>query len=475
MKTLTLFLFFPFFLVSAQNIPENFFGLNAWMADTVGNFRDCKGKPYGINCIIYGKIHKNNTWELVKESGAKLIRFGGENADENKPTNEQYLKMVDSIRSKGMEPILQVPYNNNYYTADTAAAIVRYINITKKRNVKYWSIGNEPDLDPPYGYGYFSASPIADYVRQFAAKMKMEDSTIITLGPELKFYDDRNNLISELTTPGGYYDITGMVPGHTYCYIDIFTFHWYPFGGSQTREEVVQNLHSPWPISYPLDLLKAKLDSCNKYHGREAQRLQMAITESNLNYRNSTDPELNAHSFLAGQFWCELMGIGMEKGLAFIAFWSIIENSLGYIDERTWQLRPTYYHYKLMAENFKGKFCPSEIKRGLKNLKVIAAADTENITVMLLNQEEAGTRHEFKLRIANSNKSNFDNNIVWIKDKDAHSNEMLYSDIIEGESTMLLVLSRQGTLVKKYMYKKSDGENAVPKLSSDAGLVLFAK
>jgi hypothetical protein len=53
------------------------------------------------------------------------------------PTNYQYIKMIDSIRAKGMEPIVQVPFHNWRYSAAQAAAIVQYVNVTRNRNVKY--------------------------------------------------------------------------------------------------------------------------------------------------------------------------------------------------------------------------------------------------------------------------------------------------------------------------------------------------
>jgi hypothetical protein len=443
--------------IGAQVIPPHFFGQNAWMSDTLGNIKDCKGAEKGLKCKLYGKIHQNNTWEKVRLSGVKLVRFGGEHADENMPTRHQYLQMVDSARSKGMEPLLQVPYNNNYYTADTAAELVKFINVTMKRNVRYWSIGNEPDLSPPNGYGYYSASPVADYTKQFAVKMKAVDSTIITLGPELTYYDDTNRLISELTTAGGYYDITGRVPGHSYYYIDIITFHSYPFSGNQTRQEVITNLRDPWHISNMLDKLNARLDTCNQYHNRTGKNaLKIALTETNLNYRNSSDPELNAHSFIAGQFWCELMGVGLEKNVEFIAFWSIIETSLGYIDENTFKVWPTYYHYQLLATNLKGKYYKTETSAAAPELKVIVAADSSTITVMLMNQKNQGRNYRYSLQMGDGKIIDRSKVRLSIKDIDDLKRTIVYNDSLEDESTNLLVFDFSGQLLKKYVYRKKD-------------------
>jgi hypothetical protein len=95
--------------LEAQPIPPYFFSQNAWMSDTLGDYDRCPGAAKGLHCKLWGKIHQNNNWQKVKLSGVKLIRFGGEHADENMPTRRQYLQMVDSARAKGIEPLLQVP------------------------------------------------------------------------------------------------------------------------------------------------------------------------------------------------------------------------------------------------------------------------------------------------------------------------------------------------------------------------------
>ncbi|MDQ3047997.1 MAG: hypothetical protein M3R27_10645 [Bacteroidota bacterium] len=442
----------------AQKIPPYYFSQNAWMSDTLGNIDACGGTKWDINCRLYGKIHKGDTWRKVKASGVRLVRFGGEHADENKPTNEQYLRMIDSIRANGMEPLLQIPYNNNYYTVDTAIEILKYINITMKRNVKYWSIGNEPDLAPPYGYGYYTASPIADYIKQFSSRMKEIDSSIFTLGPELKFYDDNHRLVSELTTPGGHYDITGRVPGHTYHYIDVFTFHTYPFGGEQKREQIVSNLRDPWHISNMLDRLNAKLDSCNVFHERTDQPLKIGLTETNLNYRNSPDGELNAHSFIAGQFWCELMNVGLEKGVEFISFWSVIERSLGYIDEESGKLWPTYHHYSMMSQNFKGNYCKSLVSEEGKFLKVGASMDSSRIHVMVMNQKNEGKGYRYSIQLGSGKVEGGVGVKIRITGTESLTLNSIYTDSIQDESTCLLTFNHQGELIQKLEYKKSDSK-----------------
>lgn len=445
--------------VISQEISPHLYSINAWMPDTLGNTEDCFGKNNGIPCHLNGKIYKGNIWGQVKQSGARLIRLGGEAADENKPTMQQYIKLIDTVRAYGMEPILQVPYNNNYYTSDTAAAIVEYVNIKMGRNVKYWSIGNEPDLNPPYGYGYISASPIADYIKQFAKKMKAVDSTIFTLGPELKFCNNNHNLINDLTDPGGFYDITGIIPGHTYFYIDIITFHYYPFDGNQLYDQIVKNLREPYQLSQSLDSLNSRVKKCNEFHKRGINPIKAAITETNVNYKNSLDSskaEVNAHSFFAGQFWADILRIAMEKKLEFVCFWSIVEKSLGYIDDSTYVPRPTYHHFKLMSDYLKGKYSTSTFDIKVDDLKVITSYNEEQIAVMVLNQKKLGKGYQYTLHIGDGKIVSSNGINIRINEASLVKGNVVYSDYIEDESTVLIVFSRYGDIIKKYEYNKKD-------------------
>src|SRR5437868_3333446 len=91
----------------AQTISSHFFGQNAWMPDSIGH------TYYG------GKL--NQLWGDIKNSSPALIRFGGIGADREMPTNSQYLKMIDAIRANGMEPTLQIPFDNYKFNAQQAA------------------------------------------------------------------------------------------------------------------------------------------------------------------------------------------------------------------------------------------------------------------------------------------------------------------------------------------------------------------
>ena len=440
------FLFLIFLLIGqdgfSQAISPLFFGQNSWMPDSTGT------------TALNGKVHQ--TWGIIKESGAQSIRFGGIASDRDKPTNFQYLKMIDSIRANGMEPIIQVSYWNGKYSAQQAAELVKFINVTNSRKIKYWSIGNEPDHSSTYGIS--NSSEVAPYIKSFSSAMKAEDSNIKIIGPDCAWYN--KSIIYGLTTPGGPDDITGKNPAGHY-YIDIISFHEYPFNGTQSREEVLSNITSDQKFESKLIDLKSRLNQCNNFHGRNSlNSLKMAVTESNINFKNSNSDHLQgsgATSFIGGQFWAELLSVAMKHEVEFINFWSVIEGNntalnIGYLDRTTLSKQPTFYHFKLLADNFSGNYCNGKSNQG--SVKVFGSKNGKQISVMILNQS-LSENYSYAIKLNNDAISGSEAVKLNI---DANLNKE-YQDEISNQSTTLLVFNANGDLIRKCEYKLNGHAN----------------
>jgi hypothetical protein len=189
-------------------ISPQLFGINAWMPDTIGT------------SYYNGKLHQN--WQKIKASKPQFVRYGGIAVDIQGTTRFQYLRMIDSIRINGMEPIIQVPASTQFQPtvdlpgkAHIAADIVRLLkNLYPTTPIRYFVIGNEPEGPGIYGYGtdYNKAYKVAPYIKQFADSMKAVDSTIKIIAPGLSEY--RRSLTDSLLLWGYAHSISGKVPGH---------------------------------------------------------------------------------------------------------------------------------------------------------------------------------------------------------------------------------------------------------------------
>jgi hypothetical protein len=417
----------------AQTISSHFFGQNAWMPDSIGN------TYYG------GKLQQ--LWPDIKASNPALIRFGGIGADREMPTHSQFLKMIDAIRSNGMEPTLQIPFDKWKFTAQQAADLVKFINVTSGRHIKYWSIGNEPDL----GYSYTTSSQVASYVKSFATAMKNVDPTILIMGPETAWFN--TNIINGLTTPNGPDDVTGKDMFGRY-YLDIISFHSYGFDGTQTRAHVISKLTETGSLQDNLIYLNGRIAACNAAHNRTGtSMLKTAITEANIDWQNAAGDNLygvGANSFIGGQYWAEMMGVAMKQGVDFVNFWSVNEGSgsntnIGYIESNGNVKKPTYHHFKLMADNFRGNYVNGTTNKA--NVKSFGSQDGQQISVLILNQDQAaGYNYKVKLNTSAITASTALNINI-----NANVN-VEYSDMIQSQSTVLLVFNSAGALIKKYEY-----------------------
>jgi len=436
--------------LSGTPISAHFAGINAWMPYQVGAH-----KYYGI---------LDAKWPDVQASGVRIMRYGGsavdryadpswaDAADPSQSTLAQYVALVDAMRSRGIEPVLQVPVYGSTYNAAQAAGIVQYVNVTNARGVKYWGIGNEPDLaGGGYGggTGYTTAAQVAGYFKPFASAMKAVDPSIKIIGPEAAWYDA--TLINGLTScNGGADDITGTDSNGNY-YADIVSFHFYDFNGTQTRTQVISRLTQTGGYSDNLNALKARLATCNSYHGRTGNNaLQMAVTEANVNYANPAGDGLaglGAKSFIGGQFWAEMVGIALQKGVDFITFWSAMEgNELGYISGDGTTKRPSYYHLQMLAQNFRGISVTATDNQS--NVKVFGAADVDQIAVMILNQESS-SRFSYTVRLDSGTVSGKDRLKVNVNAGVAAQ----YSGNISSESTILLIFDTTGAVKRTIEYK----------------------
>jgi hypothetical protein len=427
--------------VNAQTISPHLFGQNAWMPDKIGT------------TVLNGRLHQN--WHHIQESNAQTVRFGGIAPDQDMPTNAQYIQMIDSIRRRGMEPIMQVPFYNGRYNATQAANIVRYINGTMKRNIRYWIIGNEPD----HVYKFTSPAQVAPYIRAFSFAMKDADPSIKIIGPETAWYN--HSILRGITNPGGPDDLTGKDSKGRWI-IDIISFHYYGFNGSQSRENVINDLMAPNKFNEHLVELKGRLANCNSRHGRTGSaELKMAVTEANVNFYNSSTDNLQgngATSFIGGQYWAEMLAIAMRHGVELFNFWSVVEGNnqqlnIGFLDRTTLRRQPSWHHFKMLAENFRGNFARGTSSHN--RIKTFGSKSTATqVAVMVMNQSSSANI-DYRLRLNTGTVSGSTTAKLTIDAGIAAE----YNDIIPNQSTQLLIFDHAGNLMRKCEYRMNGHAN----------------
>jgi hypothetical protein len=281
----------------------------------------------------------------------RFMRVGGYNNDANVPNpfDQPALDtMIAYARAIDAEPILQVPLladtDGQPATADTAAAMVTYANVTKGYGIKYFSIGNEPDLYPTMGLPSNSAMPARPgYTAEqyctdaatFVAAMKAADPTIQIVGPDLAYQ----------YTPG----TDWLTPILSVCgdLFDVVAVHRYPFASAQATLPAAAA--DPARFRAAINSIRGIMQAT----GQGAKPL--AITEMNIAYDATTGtPTAAAPGTVPSGLWlADVVGDALELDLWTAAMWDISDPdqySLGLIGlPPAHAQRPEYYAYALYA------------------------------------------------------------------------------------------------------------------------------
>jgi hypothetical protein len=409
---------------TAQEISPWLFGQNHWME------RSDEGRRPGYLYML---------WPKVGESGIKTVRIGGGGYNHRLPAREKLSAMVDSIRGIGAEPLLQVPES---FTVDQTIELITYFNKTNRKPIKFWSIGNEPML-----HNRDDIDRIYVYVVRIATALKSVDPAIKVFAfEECDLFIDAHKAFI-----GGRLDITGKDANGNWL-IDGIAFHKYPIiNPGFTRNDVI--FPAPQAIRLQAIQVNEMMDAANKKHGRTGNaKLLWGLTEMNVTTSNP-DREISGignTSFLGGQFFAEVYGLGMEYGAFTVAPWCInetdrISSDFGYIGVPSeFYPRSSYYHTQMMALNMKGAFLPTQSSNSY--VKTVGSKSDDAICVIILNQDQF---HDFDFDLF-LNKGGFSKKPLKIT-ADVGLDKTI-TGTIPNQTTMLFVLSKTGEIIKQYTY-----------------------
>jgi hypothetical protein len=111
--------------------------------------------------------------------------------------------------------------------------------------------------------------------------------------------------------------------------------------------------------------------------------------------------------------------------------------------------RPSYYHFKMMAQNFRGNSVTATDNQTI--VKTFGAQDVTQIAVMIMNQDEFSS-FGYTVRLNTGAVSG--TNPLKVKIDAGIAAE--YSDTISSQSSTMLIFDSSGVLKKKIQYKIND-------------------
>ena len=306
-----------------------------------------------ISPLVYGSNY--GPWLTVPfymlpqayESGITILRFpAGAWGDHNNVTPMQIDQFMDFANQLGAAAIFHVRLLDG--TSEQAAEMVRYTNVEKKYNVRYWSIGNEPtlfDAELKTRGESYDLERFNKEWRTFAEAMKKVDPTIQLVGAEINQFSFDSS--PDATTNFGPRDEEWFIDflKANGDLVDVVSFHRYPFPRSRTSgppsiDELRQNAQE-WDkiIIHARELI-------HQYTGRD---LPIAVTEFNSAYDKSVGGETTPDSHYNAIWLADVLG-RMIKNDVFIANeWAFTAKGgfggLGLVGP--FDVYPAYYTYQL--------------------------------------------------------------------------------------------------------------------------------
>lgn len=292
-----------------------------------------------------------------------VLRYGGETFEEQETSFEQLDRFILDARAVNMEPLIQVPYTGS--DPAFAAKMVRYVNVQKHYDVRFWSIGNEEDKNRRSG----AKEKWINSWRSFRDAMKRVDPDILLFGPEYAQAYDLNAGGDDWLTP--FLQVNGDI-------VDVVSLHRYPFNGGQANPTVLIN-----NATNTAALVHRLRDHIKRITGRD---IPLAFTEFNLSGNWREADEGSSASFSAGLWMAETLGQMAESGVVMANIWSArSKDSMGLIANPAEVKRPTYFAAQLYS-NYGDRIVP--LASHVQGVSAHAARNSRTgaVTIVLINR-----------------------------------------------------------------------------------------
>lgn len=306
--------------------------------------------------------------DAAKESGINYLRFpGGRVGDLGDVTHSQIDMYMTVCRMLNCTPAISARLEGG--TPEKAAELVRYVNIEKGYDVRYWSVGNEADLFDDY-----TAERAAAEWRPIAEAMLEVDPDIVLIGPDTSQFTGEpheaqlaHEFLREFLRQNG--DM-----------IDIVGVHRYPFGTQQATVAGLQADATRWATL--IDNLHAVV---MEEIGRE---IPVAITEFNSDWSSVNGQEATPDSHPNALWVADVLGqmLADDVQISVIHNFQSSDRLGGHGLLGRYEVRPAYYAYQLYKQF--GTQVISAAHDG--DVRAYAALREDGaLTVMLINWADA--------------------------------------------------------------------------------------
>lgn len=314
---------------------------------------------------------------LAQHVGLSYLRFPGGNwGDENDITELQLDNFIALCAQLSAESAVSVRLRGG--TPEAAAELVRYANVEKKYNIKYWSIGNEPEL-----FGDYDTERYNEDWRALATAMLEVDPNILLVGPDVSQY--RGNVSTDPRDENMKYWVDEFLRANGDL-VDIVSIHRYPFPQSMVSGPAkiidLEENSMEWD-----QIIPNLRELIRKETGRD---LPIAVTEFNSHWDSAFRGEATPDSHYSAIWLADVLGRLIKQDVEIVAQFALQSAS----DNGGWGLfsrvepRPSYYVYRMYQQFGNQRVYAAS---GIEGVSIYAAENNGgrlSILIINLNSEE---------------------------------------------------------------------------------------
>ena len=367
---------------------------------------------YGSNYGPWTSVPSGKMPEALN-SHVTVLRFPGGNwGDQNDIQTYQLDLFMNLCKQMGAIPTISVRLLDG--SPEAAVSLLRYANIEKGYQIRYWSIGNEPDL--------FEYRPNVDYDtvrfnrewRAIAVAMKAVDPTILLMGPELSGAYTSDFATNPKDTSGRDW-MTEFLKANGDL-TDIVAYHRYPFpsanyAGNVTIEQLRKDLPE-WTrtVQYLRGLVQETT-------GRD---LPIALTEANSNSAPVVQGEASPNSLFSAIWWADVLGRMINENVLMVNQF-VLTNASG--QSGGWGLisilglSPSYYVYQMYVLFGTERLYAAS---GVEDVSVYAAKRADGtLTIMVINLKDSDQRVSLMIKGMSPKQAQ-----VWLFDASHNAEDM---------------------------------------------------
>jgi hypothetical protein len=295
-------------------------------------------------------------------AGLTILRWPGGNwGDQNNVREQQIDFFMLEARNFNIIPMVHVRLEGG--TPEQAAELVRYANIEKGYDIRFWQIGNEPTLFDDYNVERLNTE-----WRAIAEAMEAVDPTITLVGPDVHQYADSTepSYLDEMRAwLRGFLEVNGDM-------VDYVSVHRYPFplefSGPATEISAMRENVPRWATL--VEILRQDIRDAVGHD------MPIAITEVNSHWTNSGGGIATPDSYYNAIWWSGVFSTLIRERVDMITFWTLStsgSNGAYGILER-YGPRPTYYTYQLF--------------RDIGTMQVVSESSDDYITVLATRRDD---------------------------------------------------------------------------------------